>query len=277
VMNDVFPGNKLSIILAAFFIPSFIYWTSGVHKEGLLFLGICLIIYHLYFGWKEKRYSLKRWLGILLGLSILLLIRNFLFVLVIPAILAWLLACKWPKHGLAVFALVYLFSGVLFFTARYIDPRLDFPQAVADKQQSFLQLQGASTIPIRKLEPSATGFLKNTPQAVLLSVARPYPGDVRHLLSLAACLEINILLLLFILSLVFKKTTSVSRNAIWLCVFFSFSVLLAIGFSVNNLGAIVRYRSIIIPLLMIPVVARTDWKKIGSFIREKIKIPAKKY
>ncbi len=266
VMSDVFPGKKLAVLLATFFIPSFIYWTSGVHKEGLIFLGISLIIYHLYFGWKQKKYTITRWLGVLLGLAILFILRNFLMLLIIPAVLAWLLAAHWPRYGLRIFMSVYLFFGVLFFTARHIDTSLDFPQAVVNKQQAFLRMQGGgSTIPIKELKPEFSSFLKNTPQAITLSFLRPYPSDVHHLLSLAASLEIYLLLLLFLLFLLFrKKNGALSSNAIYLSLFLSFSILLAIGFSINNLGAIVRYRSIVVPLLMIPIVTRIDWKKIET-------------
>jgi hypothetical protein len=273
VMQDVFPGKKVLLLLSGFLVPSFIYWTSGINKEGLLFIALGLVIYHLYFGWKEKRYGPWRWLGILSGVFLLLIFRNFLMMLVIPAIVAWLIACRYPSKSLAVYLSVYLLFGVLFFTARNIDKRLDFPQAVVDKQKAFLMLQGgASSIPIKELEPTAASFLKNTPQAVTLSFLRPYPGDVQHLLSLAASIEINLMLLLFLLFLFFRKRNGpVYRNAVYLCIFLSCSILLAIGFSINNLGAIVRYRSIIIPLIVVPLIAQTDWKKLASFFTEKTK------
>ncbi|HLG40750.1 MAG TPA: hypothetical protein VI461_13820 [Chitinophagaceae bacterium] len=273
IMNDVFPGKKTPVLLAAFFIPSFIYWTSGIHKEGLIFIGVSLILYHLYFGWKEKKYTIKRWLGILSGLLILFILRNFLMLLAVPSILAWMLATRRPKYGLAIFIAVYLFFGLLFFTAKYVDARLDFPQAVVNKQQDFLRLQGgASTIPIKELEPTFASFVKNTPQAITLSFLRPYPGDVRHLLSLVSSIEINLLLLLSLLFILFrKKNGPIAKNPVYLCLFLSFSILLATGFSINNLGAIVRYRSIVIPLLMIPVAAQTDWKKIFIFFSGKNK------
>ena len=34
VMNDVYPGKKLQVLIAVFLIPSFLYWASGLHKEG---------------------------------------------------------------------------------------------------------------------------------------------------------------------------------------------------------------------------------------------------
>ncbi|MES2881182.1 MAG: hypothetical protein V4676_03470, partial [Bacteroidota bacterium] len=50
VMKSVFPLRKLSILIATFLVPSFIYWTSGLHKDGLIFVGLGLVVYHFYFG-----------------------------------------------------------------------------------------------------------------------------------------------------------------------------------------------------------------------------------
>jgi len=273
VMIDVFPGKKLVILLATFLVPSFLYWTSGLHKEGLLFTGISLIIYSIYFGTKEKKINLQRILGIITGLVILLTLRNFLIIIILPAMFTWLIANRKPKYGLAIFGSMYLLFGILFFTLRYINPKLDFPHAVVNKQQEFKKLApGNSTIPMKDLESTALSFLKNTPQAINLSAIRPNPSDVHHILSLAAAAEINLLLLLFILFLLVRKNGVKEKNLLYFCTFFSMTVLLAIGFSVNNLGAIVRYRSIIVPLLVIPMAAQIDWMKIKGFLFNNIKI-----
>jgi hypothetical protein len=271
VMTDVFPSRKIPVLLATFLVPSFLYWTSGIHKDGLVFLGISLVIYHVYFGWKENRYGLKRYLGIFLGLLLLLVLRNFIIVVILPAVLAWVLANRWPRKGLAIFVSLYLLFILLFFTTRYINPEFDFPKAVVTKQQEFMKLTGNSSIPIEELQPTASSFLKNVPVAFTLSTIRPYPGDVRHILSLAAATEINLLLLMFLAFLIWRKNGIQSPNFIYFCLFFSFSLLLAIGFSVNNLGAIVRYRSVLIPLLVVPMAAQIDWKKLNGFFFNGIK------
>jgi len=265
VMADVFPARKIPILLATFLVPSFLYWTSGIHKEGLIFTGISLVIYCVYFGIREKKFGIGRIVCLLTGLLLILVLRNFIIIIIIPAVLAWLLASRWPKCGLAIFSAMYVLFGILFFTVRYINPNFDFPQAVVNKQQAFIKLQGGtSSIPIRELQPNAISFLKNTPQAINLSTVRPYPSDVHHILSLAAAMEIDSLLLIFILFLFWRTNGLKSRNLIYFCIFFSLSLLLAIGFSVNNLGAIVRYRSVMMPLLVVPMVAQINWKKIES-------------
>lgn len=272
VMVDIFPNQKNIVLLATFFVPSFFYWSSGIHKEGLIFTGIALIAYHIYFADKEKQFGAKRWLGILLGLLILLLLRNFVLAIVIPAIIAWLLANKWPRYALSCFVSIYFFCSIAFFTSRYIDSKFDFPKAVVSKQQAFIKNIGNSSIPTEKLEPTAVSFLKNIPQAITLSAIRPYPSDVHHLLSLAATIETDLILLLFLLFLFFRKPTGANaRNTFYFCTFFSISLLLAIGFSVNNLGAIVRYRSIIIPLVIAIMAAQTDWKAIANLLSGKYK------
>ena len=271
VMVDVFPKQK-SIVLLSIFVPSFLYWASGIHKEGLIFTGIALIVFHVYFAIAEKKLGIKRCAGILLGLFILFLLRNFILVIIFPAVLAWLLASRRPKQGLTVFTVVYAFFTIAFFTLRYMYAGFDFPQAVVNKQEAFMQLKGKSTIPTNQLEPNVWSFVKNIPQAISVSSLRPYPSDVRHLLSLAAMVETELILLLFVLFIaVRKKDNIVSKNAVYFSVFFSLSLLLTIGYTVNNLGAIVRYRSIVLPFLVAIMVCQTNWKLIGEFFAGKNK------
>ena len=100
---------------------------------------------------------------------------------------------------------------------------------------------------------------------------RPHPGDVKHILSMAAASETAFLLLLFFLFLFWRTNGVRSTSFIWFCIFFSFSFLLSIGFTVNFLGAIVRYRSIILPFLLVPVISLINWERIYSILFNNIK------
>ena len=275
IMQDIFPGRKFLLLLACFLIPSFLYWTSGLLKEGLIFLGLSLLFYHIYFGIKIKKFSLSRILTIAFCFLFVLILRNFLAVVLLPPLFAWILSTRLKVRPLVVFTAVMVVSIALFFLAVHIDARLDFPKATVVKQQEFLQLSGRSTVAVRELEPHFESFLANLPQALSLSILRPYPSDVAHLLSLTAAVEINLLLLLFLVSVIFRKkdvvTTRHSHAFLVFCIFFSLSVLLMVGYTVNNLGAIVRYRSIVLPLLMIPVLARIDWNRLAALLLGNIK------
>lgn len=266
VMKDFFPLKGAVVLITCFLIPSFLYWTSGIHKDGLIFLGFGLVIYHFYFTLKRKKLTLTGALLILLGFVLIVIQRNFLLLTLIPALLAWFIAQKVSAKPILSFSVSYLVFIVLFFSAKLISPTLDFPQAVADKQKSFLQLKGGSAVPVTKLKPNAISFMVNAPQALGLSAIRPYPTDVKHLLSLAAAMEVALLIVIVLLSIFYKKERFNVSPFLLFCIFFSVSVLLTIGYTVNFLGAIVRYRSIVLPFLIVPFAVQVDWKRLFSTI-----------
>jgi hypothetical protein len=271
VFNDVFPGRKIQLMIAAFLIPSFAYWTSGIHKDGLVFMSISLIVYHTYFTLKDKRFGLRRILPLIISIIILLSFRNFLLLILVPAMFAWLLANRYPHRTAVIFISTYLLGAILFFSTRYISPALDFPQAVINKQKAFTVLQGNSGIETKILEPTPLSFIKNFPHAFSATTLRPHPGDVKHILSMAAAIETTLLLFLFVLFIFWRNKGEAPIPFTWFYIFFAFSLLITIGYTVNFLGAIVRYRSIIIPFLMIPVICLIDWGRISKLIFSNIK------
>jgi hypothetical protein len=271
VMQHVYPIRKGVLVLAIFLIPSFLYWTSGIHKEGLIFTGMSLMVYHFYFGFREGRFPLYRILVILLGFTLVLILRNFLVLTLLPPLLAWIIAEKFRVKPAIVFGVVWTLSTIVFFTARYINPRLDFPEATVVKQQEFLKLGGGSAIDVNRLEPTFKSFVMNTPQALSMTLLRPFPSDVKHLLSLAAAAEISVLLVLFLVFLFFKKKGPRLTPFLWFCLSLSVGIILMVGYTVNILGAIVRYRSIIFPFLLAPMLANIDWPRISMLVPSSIK------
>lgn len=266
VMRDVFPAKKIEVLLATFLLPSFIYWTSGIHKDGVVFLAIALIVHTIYFGLKRGRFTLKHYLLLFLCFLIILGLRNYLLVILIPALVAWILSSRMSAKPLIVFPCLYLVFISLFFTVRHIHPKLDFPKAVVNKQKAFLELRGGSAVAVTELQPSFTSFIFNSPEAIALSAIRPYPSDVQHLLALAAAVEINVLIFLFVVFLFWRSNGIRFTPFILFCLFFSLSALITIGYTVSFLGAIVRYRSIILPFLVIPLVAKINWQRIESVV-----------
>lgn len=65
VMNDVFPGKKLLITCTTFLLPSFLFWSSGIHKDGIVFMLMSLLVYIMYFALKEKKFGIRRLILIL--------------------------------------------------------------------------------------------------------------------------------------------------------------------------------------------------------------------
>ncbi|MDB5251748.1 MAG: hypothetical protein JWP27_917 [Flaviaesturariibacter sp.] len=252
-----FGGRRWWLVAGTFLIPSFLYWGSGIHKDGLAFLGVALLVYEVYFWVKQRSIG---WQGIVAALSgclLLLMYRNYLLVVLLPALLVWMMAERIGRKPWLVFLVSYTVFGFAFFTLPLLSPRLDLPRAVVEKQEDFLTLKANSYVPVKKLEPTAASFLRTAPYALELTVLRPFPSDAKHLFSLAAALENGALLLLLVASLVWRRPGP--PNAFfWFCLFFSLSVFLVIGYTVNFLGAIVRYRSVVLPFIVLPLLSGFD-------------------
>ena len=266
VYSDYYRGKAAAVLLALLCIPSFIYWTSGLHKEGLIFNCIAVIIYAFYFGLRKNAFSAKKIVAVILSFLLLLVLRNYIVLLIVPALIAWVASARLQTKPFLIFGAVYLFFIILFFAAPYISGKLDFPGAVVEKQRQFSALHGTSEVPMPTLKPTATSFLANAPHALSLSIMRPYFSDIRHLLSMAAAVEMAGLLLLFLVYLIPNRKVLHTSSSSLFCLFFAFSVLMIIGYTVNFLGAIVRYRSIVLPLLFAPVIIQIPWNHLARYI-----------
>lgn len=267
VFIKLFPASSLQLIICIFLLPSALFFSAMIHRDGLILLSISMIIYHLYFMMNQHQFSWKKTGIVVLFLLLIFLLRNFVFICLIPALLSWLIAERFPKHAFISFFSVYVFTTVLFFYSGYISPRANLPQYVSSRQSSFIEIGkgGASTIDVKPLHPSFKGFVSNAPQALNHALMRPYITEAANFVYLPFAIEIFFIEILFILLLFFKRKKRTVNPLIYFCTFFSLTMLLITGYTVPIIGAIVRYRSIYLIFLMLPVLGYLDWDKIKMY------------
>jgi hypothetical protein len=264
VFIKIFPSYSFVLIGCIFLLPSVIYFTSGIHRDGLIFLSLSLLIYHLSFLLRNKKFSWKRIFMALIFLFLILLLRNFVFITLVPALIAWIIAEQNPKYAFAIFSCTYFFVAILFFCSGFLSPGFDLPDYVSSRQLAFIEIakKGASAININPLYPNFRSFLNNTPQALNHSLMRPYLTEHLNFLYIPAGLEILLYEILFLLLIFFRKKNIQISPLVYLSFFFSISMFLVIGYTIPIIGAIVRYRSIYFPLVLIPVTCYIDWNKL---------------
>ncbi len=269
VLTDRFSVSRTAAGISAILLPSVIFWTSGIHKEGILLTATGCITYIVYTAGKDGKWTLKRLLLLALALTLLLIFRNHLLFALLPALLLWLILQRYPRHPLRTTLILYSALTILFFISPYLSDKTDLPGAVARKQLEFLALKGKSSLAVDTLKPTPLGFLANLPQSVDMALTRPHFSNVRHLLSMAAFLEVMLWLLILFLWLRFRAKEShwPQKPVDYFLIAFSISTILIIGLSINNLGAIARYRSVVLTPLLAPLIAGIDWRKLISMIR----------
>ncbi len=267
VFTKVFAGQNKLLIVCCFLLPSMLYFTSGIHKDGIVFLMLALICYTIFNALQKKSLSWKAMTGLLFCFIILFLVRNFVFIALVPALIAWILATKFKWRAWKTFAVVYIIAGLLLFNIHYLFSGIDPLATIVQKQTDYSTLPISSTpLPVTKLEPNFTSFAANAPQSLNHLLLRPYLWELPVKTLLPLNIELFCYQVLFLLFLFFPKKNEEYNNKAFTCfgVFFSLAAFLFIGYIVPNLGSLVRYRSIYLPFLMTPVICSIDWKRLLS-------------
>lgn len=272
VYSQVFASNKTIVLLCCFLLPSTLYFSSGIHKDGIVFTALGFLFYAVYQSLQKSRFNAKRTAVILLAAAVLFFVRSYVIILAAPALFLWVLTYRFKLPVLKTFFIGYAAVGVLFFSTKYITGGFNPLLAVTKKQEAFFMLEKAATqIPLDTLQPNFTSFAKNAPQAFNNSFLRPYITELQKPGLLPVVVETLLYHIAFVIFLFKRKKNllQLNRPLIVAGVFFAISLLLFIGYIVPNLGSIVRYRSIYLIFIITPVLAGIDCGKIFSSVKIK--------
>lgn len=271
LFSAIYPGRKWAVITGTFLLPSCLYFSSGIHKDAIVFLSLAVFLYLVHRSLQEGRAGWKRLLLMLLMLVLLFVCRNFVFLLLLPALLAWLLGHFTRRPAWISFTSVYLLGLILLLTAGSITG-YDPLRVIIRKQADFAALPETETaLHPGTLSASFGSFAEHTPRALAHVLLRPWPGE-RPLSLLPFALEWMTYLVLFICFIFFGRKSGYghTHNSFLLfCLFFCGTLFLFIGYIVPNMGSLIRYRALYLPLLITPLIAAIDWDKCWKMARKR--------
>lgn len=266
VINNLFSTHKLLQVAGVFLFPSFLFWCSGIHKDGLIFSCSAVIVFHFHKQLAEKKILWKSVVIILVLLVILFALRNFMALLLAGSLAVWLLSAFFPKRKAIMLGALISLMLITFFLSGKISSSADLPQYVIQKQSEFKQLSGTSSIEVPVLENNMLSFIKFLPTALDISLFRPHISEIKNKSYIPAVAEIILFWAVVLLSLFVRNKTVRSDDQsafIIFCIIFSFSFLLLAGYTITFSGAIVRYKASILPFFFIPFVL-----KIASLVEK---------
>ena len=271
IFIEIFPSKKNILLITVFLLPSCLYFTSGLHRDGLIFLSLGMVCFNMYKIFKKEGFTVTRIIYIFCGLLLIFLLRNFIFITLLPALTAWIIAEKRQKFIFPTFVIVYIFFILMFFSLKFIHPKLDLPQYVSSRQLAFTEIasKAASAININPLFPDFRSFFNNAPQALNHSLMRPYLSESVTPLYIPLAAEILFYEILLLAYLFFPLRKPVYDSFIYFGIFFALSMFLLIGYTIPILGALVRYRSVYFPFFITPLVCLIDFTKIKSVLNYK--------
>ncbi len=269
----VYPENKKLVLIGCFLLPSMLFYAAGMHKDSLVFFFLGMISLLLYEMILLKKQNSRRWIYLLFLIAFLFLIRNFIVLALVPAMVAFCITewKKWPAFR--VFFITYAITALLFFNSSAIIPSFNLPDTIAKRQWDFKNQPwagvGKTDIYLTTLYPNFRSFVNNTPQAINHAMMRPYISEYKTISLFPFAMELFFYQCLFILFLLFRKKEQATQSFVLFGLFFALLVYLNIGYTIPNIGSIIRYRSLYLPFLITPLLCGINWEKCLKIIQFK--------
>lgn len=236
------PRPSPEVVAMAMLLPSSLLWLSGPLKESLVMFGLGLFL----FGWFRR--SAKGWLLVLLAVIVLIQVKVYWLVALMPALFSYEMLNKKSSMGRqwAAWIMVITVCAAMVYWLGY-----DWLSELARKQSDFVahanQLQAGSFIPIKPLLPSLSSFAASLPTALLRSVFAPFPAWPQQPAEMLLAAE-SLIVFGFLLVATIKH-----RRINSLPLQIALPVLLLIGLTTPVLGALMRYRAPALVLMLLAV------------------------
>ncbi len=252
--------------IALFYIPSVIFWGSGLLKDGWCLAAVLAIYTACHNIFVRKRSILKNIFKYLFWSYILISIRPYAFYTVLGTSMIWigtnlLKTIDSTFIRVTFFPLVASVVVIIFVVfmknsgniaeGHYATVDEMMTHAVVIQDDLKRDYYGANSFDIGTFDASISGMLAKLPQATIAGMFRPFIWEARTPFMLMAGLENIVLLLLSIWALlVFRlKLFSFLFKDGFQCSLAIFVIVFAffIGLTIANFGALVRYRIILQP------------------------------
>ena len=252
--------------MAALFVPSFVFWSSGLYKEAVVVAAFGWSLFGLN-RWIREGRTLPGWAIMVGGALPILLIKAYILLPLALAGASWYYWTRSLKGGrlrirpsYLVFAALLGIGGIVligYYFPEYSIDNLTARTYALQQLGRHHQLRGGSHYTLGDEMPTTlVGQLAYAPAALLASLFRPALFEVHNLLMLANAVETTALTLLFARILLTRNLGNVRRRIagdpfLVFCLVFVVAFGIAVGLASTNLGTLSRYRCPLLPFFVV--------------------------
>ena len=259
-------GDQLAV--AILFVPSVVFWGSGILKDTITLSAICLYTFYFHRVFIKRRVRAVPILLFLLSSYLIITIKPYIFFAILPGSTIWyigtisayvenksLRALMTPALALIGLGLGYLIlENMQDSLGSYRFDNILEKAVVSQRDQQAEHYQGNS-FDIGYFEADIGSMLKVGHKAIFAGLFRPALTDVRNVVMLLSALENSYILLLTVFLLIKLKVVPFFRFilqdplllfSILFAIFFAFCV----GLTTSNFGSLVRLRIPSLPFFL---------------------------
>jgi hypothetical protein len=268
IFHKEFPQLRKELAIAILFIPSCVFWGSGLLKDSFTLSAVGWYSYSFYFLLIKRNIKLSYIIYLILSSFVILAIKPYIFFALLPGSILWLSNNQISKINnqfirimIAPFLIALGLAGAVYSLSKLggslglyqIDSVME--RATVVQKDMKAEYYGGKSFDIGEFDASIGGISAKAPEAIFAGLFRPGIWDVRNAVMFVSSLE-NTYLLLLTLFLIIKlkffgffiyiRKNPMLMFAMLFALFFSFSV----GLTVANFGSLVRLRIPALPFFV---------------------------
>ncbi|MCB0756025.1 MAG: hypothetical protein KDB98_10555 [Flavobacteriales bacterium] len=269
VFCEEYPRMNKELAISFLFIPSVVFWGSGIMKDTFTFTAACWMTSSVYGLLLKRRDIFWNSVYVLFSSYVMISMKPYIFVALLPGVFIWVIFNRIQRIenqiirvmtapillmvGLVGAAGVFSQASSSLGSYGSIDSIME--TAVATQEDLKREAYKGNTFDIGTIDPSAMGMLSKAPVAIFASLFRPSLLDVKNPLMLISALE-NTVLMFFLLYMLFKigPLAFIRYVASKPMILFSFSFAMifsfAVGLTTSNFGSLVRYKIPALPFFL---------------------------
>ncbi|MBK7958913.1 MAG: hypothetical protein IPK03_12920 [Bacteroidetes bacterium] len=267
---DLYPKMWKTMGYIVFYIPSVIFWGSGLFKDTITYGSILLLTASFYFAFHKKDRVVYHLFLMLMSAYFLQNIREFLLITILPPLIIWYVlqfknvirSAKVRFLIGPVFAIVGIAGGTLVISSLTSSDEQLKTQNLKDKSKGFQQWHssegaGGSSYTLGDMDYTNIGIIKKIPAAINVTLFRPYLFEVRNPVMLIAGIE-SLFFLFLTLGVIKEVKFGVflyffDNANVFFFLLFSLVFAFVAGFNSYNFGALVRYKIPCMPYFLIGI------------------------
>jgi hypothetical protein len=264
-----YPQLAGKFAIAFLFMPSVVFWGSAIMKDTFTLSAACWWFHCADEVLFKKRKYVFNTIGLVLSATLLIVMKPYIFMSVMPVTMLWVLYFRVARLKNALFKFILLpavlvtMLGGSFFVLNSLGDKLDkFSLEKAGATVVTIQSDmkrsdqyGSNYFDIGEVDGTLPNLLSKFPVAVNAAFYRPYLWETRSVVTALSGLE-NFWLLFMTLVLLWRTRFWFFFRAMYgnplILASMLFALLLGfmIGISTPNFGALVRFKIPFVPFLV---------------------------
>ena len=267
---ELFPHLHKELAIAILYLPTFVFWSSGILKDSLCTGAIGWITYAIYETLYKKKNILSNLVILIIAGWILVVLKIYILVSYVPFLLLFIVL----KNVNLVKSPIL---KAIFFLGMMIGIMLGFTKIISQVEKTMVKYTGEGlTKSIQgyqknyaaqdswaqsnfslgvEFDGSVTSLLKMAPAAVAATLFRPFIWESTKLSTLLSSFE-SMAIMYFTLRVIwlvglFNFFKSLKDPAILFCFAFSILFALFVGATTPNFGTLCRYKIPCVPFFVI--------------------------